>query len=489
MLPPSEFARAAVVHGTVATVSDPHEIANVLGVEGVRAMIRDGKRTAFKFYFSAPSCVPATPFETAGATFGIDEIESLLDEPDIKYLGEVMNFPAVINRDPTLMSFIAAARKRDKRVDGHAPGVSGEALKQYISAGIETDHECVTIEEGRERLQLGMKLAIREGSAARNFDALIPLVKEFGDQCFLCSDDKHPDELMAGHINVLVKRAIAYGIDPITALRIASLNPVKHYGLEVGLLQSGDPANVVEIDSLEQCRVRRAFIDGRLVAENGVSLLERLPVESINVFNIGKKQPEDFVLPAREGAKFAVIEAIDGQIRTERCDLVPAIADGCVVADSERDLLKITVVNRYHEAKPAVGLVRGFTLKTGALASSVAHDSHNIIAVGASDEALCRAVNLVVEQKGGLSAVVSDSEQTLALPIAGLMSDQDYPTVARQYHILNEMMSKAGCRLKAPYMLLSFLALPVIPKLKLSDLGLFDVEQFKLIDPWSSGAG
>lgn len=475
LLAPTEFARAAAIHGTVASVSDPHEIANVLGLEGVHWMIQDAKKTPFKIYYGAPSCVPATPFETAGAHFGPEEVDSLLALPEIKYLSEVMNFPAVINRDPFIMSIVETAKKRGKRIDGHSPGVLNRDLERYASAGIETDHECTTLEEALQRCRLGMKVAIREGSAARNFEALWPVLNEYPDQVFFCSDDKHPDDLVVSHINAMAKRAVAMGCKLMDVLRAATRNPVQHYGLEVGLLQVGDPADFVEWDNLQDFNCLRTCIQGQWVAENGKPLLPRLQPTPINRFHSSSKTPDEFALPARPGNRHRVIVALDGQLLTGE-DVVETTG-----IDVERDLLKITVVNRYGEAPPAVALIRNFGLKEGALASSVAHDSHNIVAVGTNDKDLCRAVNLISANGGGLCAVQGRTAKILPLPIAGLMSDGEAWEVAESFTQLNIMAKQMGCSLKSPFMTLSFMALLVIPQLKLSDLGLFDVSTFSLI--------
>ncbi len=485
MLPPSEFARVAVTHGTVATVSDPHEIANVLGLPGVRWMIADTKHAACKIFFGAPSCVPATSFETAGARFGPREVGELLDLPEVLYLAEVMNFPAVIHGDPTMHAIIAEAKKRGKRIDGHSPGVLGEDLKKYAAAGIQTDHECTTLEEARQRAALGMMVWIREGSAARNFEALWPLLLEKPERCGLCSDDKHPDELLVSQIDALVRRAVAHGVPVMAALRAATLNPVRHYGLPVGLLQPGEPADVIELDNLTEFKVQRTWVNGQLVAQNGKTLVARTEVTPVNVFNAQVKSAADFALPAVTGKRMRVIEAIDGQIVTGATVEMPNVsASGLVECDPSRDLLKLTVVNRYSNAKPSVALVRNFGLKSGALASSVAHDSHNIVAVGANDADLARAVNAVIRHGGGLSFAAGEVEKVLPLPIAGLMTTADAHAAGAAYQELSGLARQHGCGLKAPYMCLSFLALLVIPRLKLSDLGLFDVGQFALVEPW-----
>lgn len=486
MLPPAEFARLAVAHGTVATVSDPHEIANVLGAAGVVFMLEDAQRVPFKFCFGAPSCVPATSFETAGAVLNAAEVENLLNNPAIGYLSEMMNFPGVLHGDTEALAKIAAARRLGKPVDGHAPGLRGEDARRYFAAGIATDHECFSFEEGLEKARLGVKILIREGSAARNFEVLWPLLKEFPAQIMFCSDDKHPDDLVRGHINELVLRALANGCDLFDTLRAACLNPVGHYRLPVGLLREGDPADFIRIADLTTFRVMETWLDGHKVAENGQSLLPRLTSDAPNRFLAKPKKPADFQLSTATATATAtvncrVIEALDGQIVTGSAVENLPVAEGLILTDPGRDILKISVTNRYTpEAPPAVGFVRGFGLQRGALASSVAHDSHNIVAVGTDDISLMAAVNAVIEAKGGISATDGAGEtRVLPLPIAGLMSQSDGYTLAQDYARLDAWSkSTLGCSLRAPFMVLSFLALPVIPKLKMTDLGLFDVEQF-----------
>ncbi|MCC5805017.1 MAG: adenine deaminase [Opitutales bacterium] len=481
MLAPTAFARAAVVHGVVATVSDPHEIANVLGREGVLWMVDNAKRSPFKFHFGAPSCVPATAFETAGAAFGLGDVAALLDTEGIHFLAEVMNFPAVIGGDEHVHAIIAAARGRSLRVDGHAPGVMGDDLAAFAAAGIETDHECVTLDEALARLRLGVRVALREGSAARNFDALWPALREFPAECFLCSDDKHPDDLVRGYLGDILRRAVANGVSPMDALRAATLNPVRHYNLPAGLLAPGDPADMVEFDNLTDFRVRRTWIDGRCVAAEGRTHLPAVPVRPVNVFRARPVDEAGLTLPWRADKPFPVIVARDGQLVTVREDLVPTIRDGTAVSDPDRDLLKIVVVNRYKPAPPAVGLIRNFGLRRGAMAGSVAHDSHNIVAVGAGDTALARAINAVVECGGGLAFAGPGGVETLPLPIAGLMSDGDPWTVAEAFERLTALAQEDGCPMRSPYMTLSFMALLVIPSLKISDRGLFDVDRFTLL--------
>jgi adenine deaminase len=480
MLVPSEFARAAVVHGTVATVSDPHEIGNVLGVAGVQYMLENAERVPFKFYFGAPSCVPATTFETAGAAISVAEVEALLDDPRIRYLSEMMNFPGILNGDPECLAKVRAAHARGKRVDGHAPGLRGEQAARYIAAGITTDHECFTKEEALDKIAAGCKIAIREGSAARNFDALYTLLTEHPAMTMLCSDDKHPDELLTGHINLLVRRAVDRGVDVFDALRAACLNPIEHYGLDVGQLRVGDPADFIEVDSLGAFNVLRTWINGSLVAEGGKTLIPRVEPPIVNKFVATYVQPEDFAVAAQPG-KLQVIEALDGQLITNRLNLPPLVVEDQVVSDPRHDVLKMVVVNRYQKAKPAIAFVKNFGLRDGAMASSVAHDSHNVIAVGADDDDIAAAVNAVMEAGGGLAAVNhrEGDHWVLPLPVAGLMAAGTCAEVGNAYQELDAAVKSWGSSLRAPFMTLSFMALLVIPALKLSDRGLFDGAKFQ----------
>lgn len=480
MLVPSEFARLAVVHGTVAAVSDPHEIANVLGMDGVRYMMDNGELVNFKFYFGAPSCVPATVFESSGAKIGVAQVEKLLKERRIKFLSEVMNFPGVLNDDPEVMGKIGVAIRYGKVIDGHAPGLRGEALEKYVKAGISTDHECFDKDEAAEKVKLGMHILIREGSAAKNFDALCFLIEEHPDRCMFCSDDKHPDDLVRGHINELVKRALDMGMDRMRVLRCACVNPVLHYGLDVGLLQKGDAADFIVVDNFEEFNILKTYINGELVAQDGKCLLPKVSVSVVNKFRVGKKKVLDFFVK-KEGERINVIEAIDGQLITNKVVETVKVSHGNVVSDTQRDVLKIAVVNRYRDARPAVGFVKNFGLKKGAIACSVAHDSHNVIAVGATDEAICDAVNLVIENKGGLSVVYDDVWEVLPLPVGGIMSNEDGLMVAEAYLRLDRFACELGSKLMAPFMSLSFMALLVIPKIKLSDRGLFDGEKFEMM--------
>ncbi|KAF0244029.1 MAG: hypothetical protein FD180_2877 [Planctomycetota bacterium] len=483
MLVPSEFARLAVRFGTVATVSDPHEIANVLGADGVRYMIENGRTVPFKFNFGAPSCVPATAFETAGAAIDSKGVRALLEMPEIRYLSEMMNWPGVLFGDAEVGAKIAAARELGKPVDGHAPGLKGEQAATYAAAGISTDHECFTYEEAAGKARLGMKILIREGSAARNFEALWPLLNERPELCMLCSDDKHPDDLVAGHIDRLVARAVAKGVPLWNVLTASCVNPVRHYGLPVGLLRPGDPADFIEVSDLKDFRVLRTWIDGRCVADGGLTLFDTKPAAIVNAFRCGPKKPGDFRVEAKPG-KIRAIVAIDGEIITKEEHLAPKVDGGAAVADPSRDLLKISVVNRYADAPPAVAFVKGFGLRSGALASTVAHDSHNIVAVGADDASLCRAVNALVEARGGVAFADANGVRVLPLPIAGLMSPDSGEMVAAKYQEIDRATKAAGVTLRAPFMTMSFLALLVIPQLKLSDKGLFDGAAFKFVEGW-----
>ncbi|GAA3573954.1 adenine deaminase [Snuella lapsa] len=478
MLVPSEFARIAVTHGTVATVSDPHEIANVLGVAGVEFMIANGKKVPFKFNFGAPSCVPATNYESAGAAIGVEEICGLMANPDIKYLAEMMNYPGVLFDDAVVLEKIACAKKYGKPVDGHAPGVRGTAISKYIDAGISTDHECFTYDEALEKLQKGMKILIREGSAAKNFNALIDLLPEYFEQIMFCSDDKHPDDLMVDHINKLCARAVAKGMDVFKVLQVACVNPIKHYNLDVGLLRPGDAADFIVVEDLISFKSVQAYVNGNLVYEKGMSLIKPVAFKNLNNFNCNKVKVADFKVEA-QAQNIRVIEALEGQLVTNELIAEAKIELGHVVTNLEADILKIVVVNRYENTKPAVAFIKNFGLKEGAIASSVAHDSHNIIAVGVNDDAICKAVNLLISCKGGISAVSNKNEAVLPLPVAGIMSDQDGETTAMQYAALDGMAKQLGSKLQSPYMTLSFMGLLVIPALKLSDKGLFNGNDFK----------
>ena len=478
MLVPSEFAKIAVVHGTVATVSDPHEIANVLGVKGVDFMIENGKKVPLKFNFGAPSCVPATSFESAGAIIDATDIKLMMENPDIKYLAEMMNYPGVLFDDEEVLGKIQHAKNNNKPIDGHAPGLRGDDVTKYIAAGISTDHECFTFDEALEKLQKGMKVLIREGSAAKNFEALIALLPEHFENMMFCSDDKHPDDLLLGHINQLCKRAVAKGIDVFKVLQAACINPVKHYNLEVGLLQKGAAADFILVDNLKEFNVLETYINGELVAKNGKSFVKSVPFEILNNFNTDTKKVADFRFESSAN-KIRVIEALDGELVTNQMEAASLIVDGNLVSNTATDVLKMTVVNRYKNEAPAIAFIKNFGIKEGAIASSVGHDSHNIIAIGVSDEAICKAVNLIIENRGGICAVNNLQEKIVSLPVAGIMSNLSAEEIGKSYAELDQMAKEMGSKLSAPYMSLSFMALLVIPSLKLSDKGLFDGTSFQ----------
>ncbi len=484
MLIPSAFAQLAVLHGTIGTISDPHEIANVCGVEGVHYMIDNGKKVPFHFFFGAPSCVPATSFETAGASINSEEVATLLANKDIYYLSEMMNFPGVLFKEEEVMKKIKAAHAAGKPVDGHAPGLMGEDAKKYIEAGISTDHECFTIEEAVDKLSYGMKILIREGSAAKNFEALHELIDDHPNNVMLCSDDKHPDSLMLGHINQLCARAVAKGLNIFNILKTACVNPVVHYQLPTGLAREKDPANFIVVEDLVNFKVAQTYINGILVAENGQSFIESIDEKLINQFDTELISEEAIQVsladyPSKEN-KIAVIEAIDGQLITNCLWENPSIQNGKIIANTEQDILKIVVYNRYHPAAPKMAFIKNFGFQQGAIASTVAHDSHNIIAVGVDDTSIVKAINAVIKEKGGISCVKNEKIEVIGLPVAGLMSKDDPYKVANAYTSIDRMAKSLGSNLGSPFMTLSFMALLVIPHLKLSDKGLFDGDRFKL---------
>jgi adenine deaminase len=481
MLVPSEFARIAVLHGTTSTVSDPHEIANVLGMEGIEFMLENARQTPFKFNFGAPSCVPATPLETSGAVLGEAEIDKLLATDDILYLAEMMNFPGVVNKDKEVMKKLEHAKKYNKPVDGHAPALSGHDLVKYANAGITTDHECFTLDEAEEKIKLGMKILIREGSAAKNFNELIPLIEKFPQEIMFCSDDKHPDDLIDGHINLLVKRALKAGYNLFDVLAACTINPVNHYKLNAGLLQEEEDADFIIVNNLTDFEIVETWIRGQQVVKNARVVLPKPQVRKPNVFELDEIKPQDLNLKASSD-EVHIIEIIDGQLVTNNITATLPIKDGCVQSDISKDIIKIVVINRYEKAKPAIGFIKNLGLKKGAIASTVAHDSHNLIVAGTSDEYILQAINLLSESKGGLCAIDDKSYKLLPLPVAGIMTDEDPDMVARAYKELDNMAKSLGSNLTAPFMSLSFMALLVIPSLKLGDKGLFDVEQFKFID-------
>ena len=483
MLLPSEFARIAVKHGTIGTVSDPHEIANVLGIKGVEFMLDNAAKVPFKFHFGAPSCVPATSFETAGANIDANDIETLLQRNDIYYLSEMMNYPGVLSNDKEVMQKIAISKKLKKPIDGHAPGLRGLDAQKYIDAGISTDHECFTKEEAEEKLKMGMKILIREGSAAKNFEALYPLIEEHYMNMMFCCDDKHPDELEFHHINHHVKRSLDLGIDLFKVLQMACINPIKHYQLNIGQMKIGDDADFIIIDNINNFNILKTAINGNFVFENGLTTIESIEETALNHFNCEKKKVSDFKIEVNQQIeKIKVIEAIEGQLITQTIYAEPLIQDGNIISNIENDILKIAVVNRYSNQKVATAFIKNFNLKEGAIASTVAHDSHNIICVGCSDEEICEAVNELIQTKGGIAVVSKYKKEILPLDIAGLMSTQKVEYVSNQYTQINTAAQSIGCTLHAPFMTLSFMALLVIPQLKLSAKGLFDGNSFSFTE-------
>lgn len=477
MLSPIEFARVALRHGTIAAVADPHEIANVLGSEGVEYMINNAKLTPFVFQFGVPSCVPATKYETSGAVIDAAGVELLLGTNDIGFLSEMMNFPGVLHQDAEVMAKITAAHKLKKPIDGHAPGLRGQALKTYAAAGITTDHECFTLAEAHDKINEGMMIQIREGSAARNFDELAPLIATHPEKIMFCSDDMHPDALLKGHINLLVKRALNLGYPLMNVLRACTLNPVRHYSLKSGLLQAGDPANFIIVSNFETPDIMEVWMNGRKMPLQENHRSGYIEPQTPNHFYVNTVTAKDFEIEAT-GSKAHVIGVMDGQIVSRELKLSVRILNRNVVTDIENDVLKIAVLNRYKEAKPALGLVNGFGIRSGALASSVAHDSHNIVVVGTNDADMAAAVNLINENRGGICFVNGEQKNILPLPIAGIISNQKAENVAEKYLGLDKSVKSLGCSLQAPFMSLSFMALLVIPALKMSDKGLFDVQNF-----------
>jgi adenine deaminase len=486
MLTPTAFAREAVRHGTVAAVTDPHEIANVLGMEGIDFMLAEAARTPFHFATGAPSCVPATPFDTAGAVLDAEAVSRLLARPEISHLSEMMNVPGVLSGDADVVAKLTAARRYGKPVDGHAPGLRGEDLHRYLQAGISTDHECLDLDEALEKAAAGMRIQLRRGSAARQFEPLLPVLAHYPEACMFCSDDKHPDDLAQGYIDQMVRIAVAAGMDLFDVLRAASLNPARHYGLDLGLLQPGDRADWIEVEDLTNFLIRRTVLGGEVVAERGETRLPVLaPLRCPNHFALQPVAPEAFRIPGRDGL-CRVIGVREGQLLTDAAICRPTLRDGSVVADPTRDLVKLVVCNRYApDAQPALALALGFGLHAGALATSVAHDSHHVIAAGTNDSLLAQAINAVVSHGGGLA--VADGQgttHTMPLPVAGLMGTGTCEQTAADHARVTEAARRCGCTLQAPFMTLSFLALPVIPALKLTDQGLFDAERFQPVDFW-----
>ncbi len=478
MVTPGAFATEAVKHGTVGVVSDPHEIANVLGEKGVLYMISDSKKVPLKFWFGAPSCVPATSFETSGATLDSRGVKKLLEMPQIKYLSEMMNFPGVIYSDNEVAEKLKAARIIGKPIDGHAPGLTGESLKKYVAAGISTDHECSTLEEAKEKISLGMKILIREGSAARNLDALKELYNTSPENIMLCCDDLHPDMLMNRHLDKLIGKLILEGYDLYDVIRSATINPVEHYGLESGLLRPGDSADFIVVDDLKKMNVLETWIGGEKVYENDSVDFSYIPGEPVNFFNCSAVDVEQILVRNHYG-QIKVIEASEGELLTKQL-IHTSGTEKYVDSDPAEDTLKIVVKDRYKDSAPTVGFIKGFGLKKGAFASSIAHDSHNIICVGTNDAEIVEAINEVVRLKGGLSVCSGTKLKSIRLDIGGIMTTHSCREVAQEYQQLNKFVGSLGCPMQSPFMTLSFMALLVIPDLKIGDRGLFDVKKFEI---------
>jgi adenine deaminase len=479
LVTPASFAGQAVSRGTTGVVSDPHEIANVLGIEGINFMLKNSAKVPMKFWFGAPSCVPATPFESAGAVIDSSAIEKLLDDSKIKYLAEMMNYPGVINDDPEVHKKINAAIKAGKPIDGHAPGLSGRELKKYVKSGISTDHECTSLDEALEKIGLGMKILIREGSAARNLNELKSLIQTHPDMVMLCSDDMHPETLIKRHLDKIITQLLSEGYDLFSVLRSCTLNPAVHYSLNAGLLQEGQPADFILIKNYLEMNILETWIEGKKVYNRGRILFEYKKDAPVNRFLasfVSEKQLEI----KKSGNKIRVIEAFDGDLRTKEL-LIDAGQGSYFEPDIKRDILKIVVKDRYYDNPPAIALIKGFKIKKGAFASSVAHDSHNIICVGTNDKDIASAMNSVITMKGGLSVACNNYVEILPLPVAGIMSDMPLKHVAGEYEKLSAKVRSLGSELKAPFMTLSFMALLVIPEIKLSDKGLFQATNFNFV--------
>jgi len=478
MLSPSQFAEVVVPHGTTSVVSDPHEIANVMGTRGIEYMIKDAASVPLNVYLTASSCVPATPFETSGSVIDAQEVDKLLDRDDMVALGEIMNFPGVLADDEEVLAKIASAKRHRKPIDGHAPLLSGEALCKYIAAGISTDHECTTREEVLEKRKLGMKVMLRQGSSARNLEDLIIAG---GD--FIVSDDKHPEDLIKGHVNLMLREAIEYGLDPIEAVKMVTINPATHYNLNNGLIAPGRAADLVVVDDLEKLNVREVYIKGELVARDNKILFSVKPLELESTFKLNPKTSADFEIPSKNREETVrVIQVIEGQLITGEAEAILRVDEGNIQPDLEEDILKIAVVERYGHDRVSNGFIHGFRLEDGAIATSVAHDSHNIVVVSTNTEDMACAVNRLVENNGGLVATSGGKFNSLKLPIAGLMSSESASDVSVKLKVLQGKVKEMGCKLNSPFMTLSFMALLVIPKLKISDMGLFDGEKFQFVD-------
>ncbi|NPV64923.1 MAG: adenine deaminase [Methanobacteriaceae archaeon] len=482
LMTPSSFAEATIPHGTTAVISDPHEIANVMGLEGIDFMIEDSKRVPLKFFFTAPSCVPPTEFETAGANIGVNEIRALLERDEIVALGEMMDFPGVISEDPQVIDKIKAAKKARKPIDGHAPLLSGDDLCKYVEKGISTDHESVYAEEAQEKIELGMKIMIREGSSAKN---LQELAKVGGD--FLVSDDVEPGDLIEGHMDMILRKAVEYGIDEVEAVRMVTINPADHYSLDSGAIAPGRPADIVLVDNLKNFTVKKVFINGELVAKDGEKLFKvkgngkTPPQGKIRIKDLKSSRLE--IRASGSKARVRVIKVFEEQIITSESTHELPIKDGIVQPLPEDDILKVSVIDRYGHGNIGNGFVEGFGIREGALASTVAHDSHNLIVVGTSTDYMMRAVEILRRSGGGLVAVAPNESVHLRLPVAGLMSHESVNILACKARQLNDFVADMGSSLSNPFMTMSFLSLLVIPQLRLSDRGLFNVEERRFVDP------
>ena len=506
MLSPSNFAKSVIPHGTTSVVADAHEIVNVLGKEGMDFMIEDGSSVPFDFYFSAPSCVPATVFETNGAVFDADDIEELFKHPKVICLGEMMNFPGVIAGDEEVIRKLDVAKELGFPIDGHAPLVSGEDLEKYVSYGISTDHECSNFNEAIEKKKLGVKIMVREGSSAKDIDALLNIKdrveywtkeSEFGNITveeyqkllkhpifdFLVTDDKNPKDLQKGHLNTLVKKAITKDIAPIEALKMVTINPAKHYKLNSGEIKKGKKANLILIDNINNLNVKKTIINGKIVYDNEKILFKTTKPKIKNTFNVNPKKPEDFDIKSnKKTVKVNVIEAINKELNTNKITTKLETKNQTIQPNIKEDILKISVIERYGHNNMANAFIKGFKLKTGAIATSVSHDSHNIITVGTNSKDMANAVNTIVKNHGGLAISNENKIETLKLPIAGLMSDQKIETIAKQLEKMEQTVKELGSTLESPFMTLSFMALLVIPELKISDKGLFNLIEFKQED-------
>jgi adenine deaminase len=479
MITPGAFALTAVRHGTTGVVSDPHEIANVLGIEGVEFMINDAKKVPLNFYFGAPSCVPATSFESNGAVLDHKKICSLLSRKDIKYLSEMMNFPGVINGDEEVIRKLEFAKKAGKPIDGHAPGLTGEMLKKYVMAGISTDHECSNLNEAKEKILLGMKILIREGSAAKNLNSLKDLFLINPEMIMLCSDDLHPEMLQKGHINKLIAQLISEKYDLFDVIRSATINPSEHYNLNAGLLRKDDPADFILVDSLEKMNVQETYINGTKVFADGEVLFSYDEGNAINKFNCQIINEHDIKVKNNNG-DIRMIIATDGQLLTREARVSSGSSE-FVTPDINCDILKIVVKDRYRDLPASVGFIRGFGLKEGAFASSIAHDSHNIISIGTNDKDIVSSINEIIKLQGGLSVSSGKKINSLQLNIGGIVTTRTCKEIAVEYDKLNQLVTSIGCTMKAPFMTLSFMALLVIPDLKIGDQGLFDVKKFERV--------